>query len=311
MKKKIRILTSEEMTKYFDTCMLKYGTSAGANAAWDTRGRGQKEETEKPKETPKTQITYKPIDADNMEERIGSQKQIEGIKNMLSNIPEEHIKGISEVSILKRDQFKQWCLTHGRDIEEANMAANEAIATIDPTKGEIAINFPVAKNSELIIPINEVISHEIGHSYLGNKFPLGKYGEPNYRDEPPFVSNFRECVNLHPTSKNELFGNEQGSRWDENFCGFYRMYINHSKVLQIANPNVYNFMKDNVFSGKEYIKETKNLSKAISKPNLYEYKFKDGTKVYSSELIEFPKEELIPNKKIKIVIRRKGTNAKR
>ena len=283
----------------------KYGTSSGALAAWDTRGRGQKEETEKPKETPKSQIVYKPIDSDNMEERIGSQKQVEGIKNMISNLPEEHTKGIQAITVKTKDQVYDWAIANGESQIAAVMVSVGSLAIINPAKGEIIINFPVvAKGST---PITDIIVHEVGHKFLNNTF-----GE---KVTPDFLNKFSTSARLdilNTLNDSNLIGNEITGAWDENFAGMYRMYINHSEHMKAQEPNVYAFMKDNVFKGKEFSKETKNLNfKNISRQMIYEYKFKDGTKVYSAEPIEFPKDKLIPNKKIKIVIRRKGTNAKR
>jgi len=130
MKKKIRILTSEEMTKCFDTCMLKYGTSAGATAAWDTRGRGTKDEVIQEKiQTQNNKLS----DLDRLRNNVVIQdimgKYNKKMKEIETTNTREHL---GEWSIINRDEEK---VNELRDIARQLLDGKNPVET---TNSEIA-----------------------------------------------------------------------------------------------------------------------------------------------------------------------------
>lgn len=121
----------------------------------------------------------------------------------------------------------------------------DALGLFDSLTHEIHIHGPAERfeNAGILL---EVITHEVGHNIHHNLIA----------DHPEVAERWAE---LHTQSWEQYFQDRTGFVSDyartnvyEDFAETYQFYVRDSELLQLVIPEKYEFMQQEVFSGREY-----------------------------------------------------------
>jgi hypothetical protein len=88
--------------------------------------------------------------------------------------------------------------------------------------------------------ILDTLTHEVGHNVHINLFK--QY--PNL---------CQEWQNLYQQEGKGFVSQYATTRWEEDFAESYKTYVRDPEWLNIVNPEKYDFLKENVFSGREFV----------------------------------------------------------
>jgi hypothetical protein len=278
-------------TSRLDIDIKKYGTSEGALAAWDTRGRGRKEEIKA--DSPETEgVARDPdfLDYDNQKE----------VERAMKELPKEHLEGIKSVKVLTQRELVDRAIPYmARTTGIPNTPENKKFLE-DCSKKVSGLNWDgeILINNELPeiyvkagITHTGILAHEVGHNVWKNQ-DISK----------GFIASQWDDVRVGKGNISDILIGNENKIGEENFCGACRNYVTNGNKLKELSPKVHSYFKDVVFKGKEFHKSLLSKSLDIQDLPFYEYKIGKDNWIWSFEPIfnnKLPRRVLskIPNLK--------------
>lgn len=146
------------------------------------------------------------------------------------SIPQDHLEGLDGIEYV--------------DSDEAREEGILGMWVDDPLTGTTEIEvYPHDDVGELY----DTIAHEIGHNaeeYIPNS-AVNEWDNLYYDSSLDYISSFGE--------DNRFVTDYATTSPEEDFAETYSFYINDPEMVQAICPEKYDFMKDHVFNGKEFL----------------------------------------------------------
>ena len=146
------------------------------------------------------------------------------------SIPQDHLEGLDSIEYVNSDEAR----------EEGILG----MWVDDPEVGTVEIDvYPHDDVGELY----DTVSHEIGHN-AEEKIPTSAVNE---WDNLYYDSSLDYIFSLG--EDNRFVTDYATTSTEEDFAETYSFYINDPEMVQAICPDKYDFMKDHVFNGKEFL----------------------------------------------------------
>jgi len=98
----------------------------------------------------------------------------------------------------------------------------------------------------------DTLVHEIGHNRKRNMLAQDVANEKTNPGEPPKLNRWSELYRQSKQARSGFVSDYAGTSQEEDFAESYRIYVREPNLLRLVNPAKYEFMRDQVFNGREY-----------------------------------------------------------
>ncbi len=96
----------------------------------------------------------------------------------------------------------------------------------------------------------DTLVHEIGHNRERNM--LAQDAANQNTNEPLKLNRWSELHRQSKQARSGFVSDYAGTSQEEDFAESYRVYVREPNLLRLVNPAKYEFMRDQVFNGREY-----------------------------------------------------------